>query len=180
MIHLMGMGANSDRDGGDLMFRAIVIGVTFLSLSSRACTTFFFASGSRGCVGKALDWHQAHGMVLVNKRHVFKTALSFEESPRPAQWISKYGSVTFNQYGREFPYGGMNEAGLIVEIMMLPQTHYPVPDHRPTINELQWIQYQLDQFETVHEVISGAAQLRVSPVYAKVHYMLCDRFKECA
>jgi choloylglycine hydrolase len=28
-------------------------------------------------------------------------------------WISKYGSITFNQYGREFPTGGMNEKGLV-------------------------------------------------------------------
>ena len=33
----------------------------------------------------------------------------------PASWVSKYGSVTFNQYGRELPTGGMNEAGLVVE-----------------------------------------------------------------
>jgi penicillin V acylase-like amidase (Ntn superfamily) len=27
--------------------------------------------------------------------------------------------VTFNQYGRNFPSGGMNEAGLVIELMWL-------------------------------------------------------------
>jgi choloylglycine hydrolase len=26
-------------------------------------------------------------------------------------WTSRYGSITFNQYGREFPSGGINEKG---------------------------------------------------------------------
>ena len=36
-----------------------------------------------------------------------------------AQWQSKYASVTFNQYGVELPTGGINEKGLVVEIMGL-------------------------------------------------------------
>ena len=56
-------------------------------------------------------------------------------------WTSKYGSATFNQYGREFPMGGMNEAGLVVESMMLFETEYPLPDTRSGIDPTQWIQY---------------------------------------
>ena len=59
-------------------------------------------------------------------------------------WVSQYGSITFNQYGKEFPTGGMNEKGLVVELMWLDGTIYPQPDERPAIGVLQWIQYQLD------------------------------------
>lgn len=47
------------------------------------------------------------------------------------------------QYGRNFPTGGMNEAGLVIELMWLDGSRYPVPDARPAVDNLQWIQYNL-------------------------------------
>jgi penicillin V acylase-like amidase (Ntn superfamily) len=84
--------------------------------------------------------------------------------------------VTFNQFGRELPFGGMNEAGLVVEDMWLGNTVYPVPDQRPEINMLQWIQYQLDTCRTVAEVISNDAKIRLEPpnLPAWVHYLVTD------
>ena len=43
---------------------------------------------------------------------------------KPIEWISKYGSISFNQFGAEFPYGGINEEGLVVEIMT-SRAEYP-------------------------------------------------------
>ena len=40
-------------------------------------------------------------------------------------WTSKFGNVTFNQYGKEFPTGGMNENGLVIELMWLNEARYP-------------------------------------------------------
>ena len=57
--------------------------------------------------------------------------------------------------------GGMNEAGLVVETMMLEETEYPSPDSRPGIEILQWIQYQLDNFSTIEEVIASHSQIRI-------------------
>jgi len=74
---------------------------------------------------------------------VEKTALLYPETVgQPAKWVSAYGSVTFNQFGRELPLGRMNEAGLVIEIMWLTQTEYPHSDRRPALRELQWAQYQ--------------------------------------
>ena len=70
---------------------------------------------------------------------------------KPASWVSRYGSVTFNQYGREFPNGGMNEAGLVVELMWLDDTTYPATDGRPALDCLEWIQYQLDTAATLSD-----------------------------
>ena len=38
---------------------------------------------------------------------------------QPARWTSKFGSVTFNQYGKDNPMGGVNERGLVIEVMEL-------------------------------------------------------------
>jgi choloylglycine hydrolase len=74
----------------------------------------------------------------------------------------------------------MNDAGLVVEIMWLSGAGWPGRDDRPALNELQWIQYQLDMHATTHDVIAAADQIRVAPIHGEVHYMVCDASAECA
>jgi penicillin V acylase-like amidase (Ntn superfamily) len=52
------------------------------------------------------------GLVFINKRGIAKTGFAKGTTGKTAQWISKYGSVTFNLAGREWTFGGMNEAGI--------------------------------------------------------------------
>jgi choloylglycine hydrolase len=111
-------------------------------------------------------------MVIVNKRNVLKRALV---DPQPAQWTSKYGSITFNQYGREFPTGGMNEKGLVVELMWLDQAQYPAGDGRGALPTLQWIQYQLDNSATVKDVLMTDRLVRIAfNGSAKLHFLVAD------
>ena len=120
-------------------------------------------------------------MVVVNKRNVKKVAFAPLPAVTTAVWTSKYGSVTFNQYGREFPNGGINEKGLAIEVMVLNETRYPsVFSFLPKINELQWIQLQLDSYSSVQEVIDHVDDLRISKVMAKVHYLVCEASGKCA
>jgi choloylglycine hydrolase len=145
------------------------------SLPVFPCTTFILqGGGNRIYFGRNLDWDWDAGMVFVNPRHVQKRA--FVAAENAAKWTSKYGSVTFNQLGRELPFGGMNEAGLVVENMWLDDTQYPPVDSRPEINMLQWIQYQLDNYSTVKEVIESEKKIRLenTPVRARIHYLICD------
>jgi choloylglycine hydrolase len=144
------------------------------------CTTFLLQGTNGLVVGKSYDWTMSQGLVVLNARGVKKRALPMMPDDRPASWRAKFSSVTFNQYGRELPNGGMNEAGLVVEVMWLDESVYPPPDARPTVSELQWIQYQLDNFSSVKEMIGAAEALRVSLVYGKVHYLACDRRGDCA
>jgi penicillin V acylase-like amidase (Ntn superfamily) len=143
-----------------------------------ACTTFCLREG--GLVfGKNYDWSVGDGLLIVNKRGVAKTAVP-SPGQRPASWVSKYGSVTFNQYGREFPSGGMNEAGLVIELMWLDATRYPAPDSRPALGCLEWIQYQLDRFDRVADVIRHAEEVRIESPQGPLHYLVCDRSGACA
>lgn len=143
-----------------------------------ACTTFCLKRGPQAVFGKNYDWDVGDGLVIVNKRGVAKMA-ALPSQEKPARWVSRYGSLTFNQYGREFPSGGMNEAGLAVELMWLDETRYPAPDGRPALGCLEWIQYQLDNYATVDEVVKNAGGLRISSD-AKVHYLACDKSGGCA
>jgi hypothetical protein len=92
----------------------------------------------------------------------------------PAKWHSKFGSITFNQVGRDFPYGGMNEKGLVVEQMTLDQTEYPGRDSRQSISACQWIQYQLDNCSTIQDVINTDNVIRIVDRFSKFHFLVCD------
>ena len=150
--------------------------------SARPCTTFILQGGGRVYLGRNLDWNWANGLIILNQRGVKKTSFVLLPGDTPAQWTSKYGSVTFNQFGQEMPFGGMNEAGLVVENMWLNDTKYPAPDARPAVNLLQWIQYQLDNCRTVDEVLATDTKIRLEapPVFARIHYLVCDAQGDCA
>src|SRR5687768_14829191 len=144
-----------------------------LSVPASACTTFCLRDGGRIVFGKNYDWAVGDGLLVVNKRGVARKA-DANGDPKPASWTSKYGSVTFNQYGRDFPSGGINEKGLTIELMWLEGSRYPAADARPGVDVLQWIQYNLDNHATVAEVLKSDRSLRdVGPV--PIHYLVADR-----
>ena len=151
----------------------------FAFQEASACTTFMKESGGTRLIGKSYDWGVSEGMLLINKAGMKKKALALVLGDDPAEWTSRYANLTFNQYGRGMPNGGMNTEGLVVEILWLSGSQYPHPDQRKTVNELQWIQYQLDRFSTVAEVVKHAQELRISRVHGKVHYLVCDKSGAC-
>lgn len=124
--------------------------------------------------GRNYDWVTDAGMVCTNLKGLSKTSMKTENG-ETINWVSKHGSITFNQYGKEFPTGGMNEKGLVVELMWLDETKYPANDNRPAIGVLQWIQYQLDNCTTIDEIIVTDQQLRISPTgTTPLHYLVAD------
>ncbi len=144
------------------------------------CSAFLREGPAGPVMGKSYDWDDERGLVLVNKRGMEKRALVLSPGPTPATWRSSLSSVTFNQYGRELPNGGINEAGLAVEVLVLPDTAYEKPDGRPVVTELGLVQYLLDQASTTSEAIELARKVRVAPVNARLHYFLCDAQAACA
>ncbi|HYO21283.1 MAG TPA: linear amide C-N hydrolase [Flavisolibacter sp.] len=141
---------------------------------SFACSTFLLAKDGSLVFGRNYDWVSGNGMVVVNARGLQKTSLVLQ-GEKTTSWTSKCGSITFNQFGKEFPHGGINEKGLVVELMWLNETTYPDADGRGALNELQWIQYQLDNFATVDEVIGSNRSVRISKSNAvPLHYLVAD------
>ena len=139
-----------------------------------ACTTFFIHKNGQFAFGRNYDWITDAGMVCSNLRGLAKTSMKMPEGA-VTKWVSKYGSITFNQYGKEFPNGGMNEMGLVVEMMWLDGSQYPKPDKRPAMYVLQWIQYQLDNCASIDEVIATNKKIRISrEANAPVHYLIAD------
>jgi choloylglycine hydrolase len=151
---------------------ALAAAVGLFERPARACTTFCLDDAGSPIFGKNYDYDFDDGFLVVNKRGLAKTALA---ESGPASWTSRYGSVTFNQYGRELPCGGMNERGLVVELMWSEESRYPEADERGALPNLQWIQYQLDNCATVEEVVATDATVRIeASATVKIHFLVAD------
>jgi choloylglycine hydrolase len=147
------------------------------------CTSFVLENGDYNVLGANYDWHLGVGLIMVNKRGLKKRAIVNQNTKgEPISWVSKYGSVTFNQYGRELPVCGMNEAGLIANGLLLDRSNYPAPDTRPYIGKGQWKQYVLDNYKSVAEVVAQPSPVRVLPPVKSpgLHYIICDQTGDCA
>src|SRR6187402_2640162 len=153
-----------------------IIALLFILLPisfSYACTTFFINKNGQLVFGRNYDWVTGAGMICTNLKGLSKTSMQTENG-ETISWVSKYGSISFNQYGKEFPTGGMNEKGLVVELMWLDGTQYPASDDRPAVGVLQWIQYQLDNASTTAEVIGSDKIIRINDKATPIHYLVAD------
>lgn len=160
----------------------IITWITLQIFSSYAlsCSSFSIEDKNKNVwVGKSFDFGNPNGHMLLNKRNVFKKSLTIDWSIGKS-WISKYASITFNQAGRDFPFGGMNEEGLNMEILWLSSTEYPEVVNGETINESQLIQLVLDTAKSTSEAINIVKESNIVPIMATVHYMICDANNECS
>ena len=138
------------------------------------CSTFFARGKQVKLFGRNYDFFTHTGFVVINPRGLVKHALVYP-GESPARWSSKFGSITFNQVAQEYPTGGMNEAGLVIECMWLSHTRYPMKDTRPSVMELQWMQYVLDTCGTVEEVMETDRKIRILQKGQPLHFLAADR-----
>jgi len=148
---------------------AVIIVLFLISTPSKACSTFKLQKGEALVYGHNLNEADigVPGLIFINKRGTFKTGRTWDEivSKEPQRysshtWISRYGSVTFNNFGRDFPDGGMNEAGLYVWEMN-EDAGYPKNDSLPKLNQMNWMQYILDNYSTLEEAVRCASEIEI-------------------
>jgi len=156
--------------------KTIVLMITAMSvitgtLESPACTSFMLKTDQGLYFVHSLNqgsWERVPGIIFINQRDTWKKGYSWEslirvigDSPPGLVWRSQYGSVTFNPLGKEFPDGGMNEAGLFIWEMSFDDTEYPRDEYKPMLFQMQWMQYQLDNFKSIDEVIDNAGRMAI-------------------
>lgn len=160
----------------------IILCLCLVPTTGLPCTAFVLDNSTSPVVGKNFDWSEGVGLVMVNKRGVSKVAMDNPRKPdaKLATWTSQFGSITFSWFSREMPWGGMNEAGLVIEGLGMSEGKFPEPDSRVAMNLFQWIQYQLDNFSTVEEVIASDTNIRIFQRQTTAHYLVSDREGNCA
>jgi choloylglycine hydrolase len=93
---------------------------------------------------------------------------SGEAGPNSIQWTSKYGSVIASAYDVSTT-DGMNEAGLVANVLWLVESSYPKYDGKtPGLSLAAWAQYVLDNFATVQEAVDALAKEPFTIVTASV------------
>ncbi len=111
-----------------------------ISTYNFGCSTFMLKNSDSLIVGHNLDFTSDYvpGHIFINKRGIAKTndTINYEKGKREGApgigWVSKYGSVTFNDGTIEIGVNdGINEVGLFIAHMELDETRYPTGNSIP-------------------------------------------------
>ncbi len=148
-----------------------------MSPATHACTSFAMKHGGGLIFGSNFDNDFRPGLLFVNKRGVNKSGFPLEKQETPATWTSRYGSVTIHTAPYQYPWAGMNEAGLVISTMQLDDTKVPPPDGRPSLISAAWVQYVLDTCATVDDIVAAERHVRIN--YGVDHYLACDATGAC-
>ena len=127
--------------------------VSFCFEQSDACTRVVY-EGPEGmtATGRTMDWKEDPQTNL----YIFPRGVERKgaESATTIQWTSKYGSVVAAGYDIGI-CDGMNEKGLVANLLFLPESVYETEDDvRPIMGLSIWTQYVLDNFATVEEAVN--------------------------
>lgn len=147
---------------------AFALAGSFLTtVTAEACTRFVY-QGAAGQVitGRSMDWKTD----IDSNIWVFPAGMkrSGEAGPNSIEWTSKYGSVITAAYDIATT-DGINEAGLVANVLWLVESEYPKYDDKtPGLSLAAWAQYVLDNFATVDEAIKALEKHPYTLVSANV------------
>ena len=176
-----------------IVFFLVFYQVTF------ACTGVFYHKNGQNFSARNMDWDNCRTLIYINAQNKVKKAVLLKDQSKPAEWTSKYGSVSFNlnfQLDPLFilfltlqgldtssgPTCGLNEKGLwggSFWVYAPPTVNYEIADKRPAINNWQVLEYLLDNSANVKDAIENLKKVRVAyfklkKLEAKVHWFLAD------
>lgn len=122
---------------------------------SPACTrAVYFGKEGQTVTGRTMDWFEAD---LGSNIWLYPRGLTRNSNTdKPTIWKSRYGSLVTTLY-EGATADGMNEAGLVANLLYLPESRYPEAspgDDRPTLANSAWVQYVLDHYATVAEAVA--------------------------
>lgn len=154
---------------------------------AEACTRVLY-TGPAGMVatGRTMDWREDPKSNL----YLFPRGIERRggKGERSVRWRSKYGSVAVAGYDIGI-CDGMNEAGLVANLLFLPETEYSYAgDERPVMGLSIWTQYLLDNFATVDEAVEELKKDRFrldapdlpNGVKSRLHLSISDRTGDSA
>lgn len=136
---------------------------------SEACSrAVYLGKEGQTVTGRTMDW-----VVSDMDTNLWLYPRGLERSgatKSPFTWKSKYGSVVTTIY-EGAAADGMNEKGLVANLLYLPESKYPAAragDKRRTLPNSAWVQYVLDSYATTAEAVEGLRkeEFRIVPIEA--------------
>lgn len=137
-----------------LMTSTLAFSIFAAPLASQACTRLVYEGNNNEIItARSMDWKVDTDTNL----WIFPRGMerSGETGPNSIKWTSKYGSVIASAFDISTT-DGMNEAGLVANILWLVESEYPkYDDSKPGLTIAAWAQYVLDNFATVDEAVKA-------------------------
>ena len=168
----------------------LLAGTVLFSLPASACSRVLYKSkdGKYVLVARNMDWAEDMGSNLwVFPRGVKRDGMATKNS---VTWTAKYGSIIVSGYDVGST-DGMNETGFVGNMLWLAESEYGKrDDKRPGLAVSQWLQFCLDNFETVDEAVKyfNANDVQILPASVgdsfkkpiTVHLSLADKSGDTA
>ncbi|WP_418990875.1 linear amide C-N hydrolase [Alistipes sp.] len=130
-----------------------------LAPAGRACTrAVYLGPDGMTATGRTMDWREDPQTNL----YIFPRGMARRgaRTDNTVFWTSKYGSLSAAGYDIGITEG-MNERGLVANLLFLTETVYDRPgDTRPVMGLSIWTQYVLDNFATVAEAVAELSKER--------------------
>ncbi len=137
------------------LLASALVAPTIADACSRAV---YFGLEGQTVTGRTMDWFEAD---LGSNIWLYPRGLERNSNTaNPVVWTSKYGSLVTTMY-EGATADGMNEKGLVANLLYLPESDYPPAtpgDTRPTLPNSAWVQYVLDNYATVAEAVADLRQ----------------------
>lgn len=131
-------------------------------------------------LGANYDWKARGGFVFLSPQGQYKafSRIGNHDFHKSVSWVSRFASLTLSQFGRDYPMQGINEVGLAGAVLVAP-ADYPNDGSHGLLSENLWLQYQLDNFENINQVVDHVNDFGIQKISADLHWFLCDSTGEC-
>lgn len=133
---------------------AIALSLTLAPAWSQACTrTLYVGADNTVITGRNMDWKED----MASNLWLFPAGIARNGAAgkNSVEWTSKYGSVVVSGY-EAGSTDGMNEKGLVANILYLSEADYGHAEKRPQQLSISlWAQYVLDNYATVAETVAA-------------------------
>ena len=134
---------------------ATVLAMSWLAPSVACTRVLYVGEDGLAITGRSMDWvEDMHTNLWAFPRGIARDG---EAGPGSPKWIAKYGSVIAASYDIGSA-DGMNEAGLVANLLYLAESDYGQPDAKPALSISLWAQYVLDNFGTVNEAVEALSR----------------------
>jgi choloylglycine hydrolase len=146
-----------------ILVSLVALGVAVIQPADACTRAVYLGSDHLVITGRSMDWGGPMGTNLwIFPRGMRRNGAA---GPGSVDWTSKYGSVATSIFDAGVA-DGMNEKGLVVNLLYLVETQYEDPAHAGSSKPVSisgWAQYVLDNYATVDEAVDALSK---QPIYA--------------
>ncbi|WP_233270687.1 linear amide C-N hydrolase [Chachezhania sediminis] len=145
---------------------AATLSVAAVPLADACTRVVYHGPEGRVLTARSMDW----SLPMLSNLWVFPRGMerNGEAGENSLTWTSKYGSMIVSGYDFS-TVDGMNEAGLVANMLWLVSSEYPEDDgETPKMSLSIWAQYFMDNYGTVAEAVADMENNPFAVVTAEV------------